>query len=517
MGAPGEDQRTLEVARLRRLAHEHMASGRFEQAYALLRRRTELTPGDAFAWADLGGCLLAARKPDHALMAWDEALKLEPDNADLLSGKAGVLQSLGRTGQARALHARALALQPESFGAAFGLALLAVEAGDWDEAARLAGPLEAQGEGHPGLAWMGARIALGRRDFDQAQARAAALAADQSLRPEQRADALLLQSGALDRLGRSGDAFTAASEGKGLQRRLFAERAASRERVVARLERLNAWFEKAAAADWARAPAGAAIAGEARAHAFIVGFPRSGTTLLEQALAGHPEVVALEEPPTLAAAAAEFLGAPEGLRRLARLTPAEAQAWRARYWAEVRALGVDAAGKLFLDKAPAETPSLPLIAKLFPGAKLLFALRDPRDVALSCFMSSFQMNALTYAFTDLEETVAAYAATMRLAETYRRILPLDLREVRHEALVEDFEAELATIARFLGLDFDQAMLDVAATAARRPVRTPSAPQVREGLTTSRLGRWRGYAEPLERVLPRLEPWVRRFGYAPAHP
>ena len=516
MGAAGGDQRIVEAAQLRRLAHEHMAAGRFEQAYALLRRRTQLTPHDAFAWADLAGCLSAARKSDHALMAWDEALKLEPDHADLLSGKAGVLQSLGRTDEARALHIRALALQPESFGAAFGLALLAVETGDWDEAARLAGPLEARGHDHPGLAWMTARIALGRGDFAQAQTRAAALAGDQRLGPEQRADSLLLQADALDRLGRCGEAFAAAAAGKGLQRRLFAERAAGREGVVARLERLNIWFEEAAAADWARAPAGAAIPGEARAHAFIVGFPRSGTTLLEQALAGHPEVVALEEPPTLAAAAAEFLGSPEGLQRLARLTPAQAQPWRARYWAEVRALGIDAAGKLFLDKAPAETSSLPLIAKLFPEAKLLFALRDPCDVALSCFMSSFQMNALTYAFTDLEQTVACYAATMRLAETCRRILPLDLREVRHEALVEDFEAELAKIAGFLGLDFDQAMLDVAATARSRSVRTPSAPQVRDGLTAARLGRWRGYAEQLEPALPGLQPWIKRFGYAPAH-
>ena len=81
---------------------------------------------------------------------------------------------------------------------------------------------------------------------------------------------------------------------------------------------------------------------------------------------------------------------PEGLERLAHLTPAEAQTWRAAYWAEVARGGVEVAGKVFLDKAPAGTLYLPLIAKLFPGAKILFALRDPRDVVLSCLRSSFQ-------------------------------------------------------------------------------------------------------------------------------
>src|SRR5262249_38672612 len=164
------------------------------------------------------------------------------------------------------------------------------------------------------------------------------------------------------------------------------------------------------------------------------------------------------------------------------------------------------------DKAPAETASLPLVAHLFPAAKVLFAMRDPRDVVLSCFRQAFQMNALTYAFTDLAETVAAYDATMRLAEAYRPVLPRALRGVRHEALVAAFEAELGAVAVWLGLKLDPAMLDVAATSRRRQVRTPSAAQVREGLNARGIGRWRAYEANLAPVLPVLSPWARRFGY-----
>jgi hypothetical protein len=400
-------------------------------------------------------------------------------------------------------------MAPGDAGARLGLARLAIEAGDWDEAARLAEGLD---QDRPERQWLGARIALGRGELAEAEAAAGRLAADPRLAPEPRADAMLLQADALDRLGRSPEAFDAASEGKRVQRRLFAQRAAGREGAVARLERLNGWVAQADASDWTAGPVPVRAPGEPRVHAFILGFPRSGTSLLEQALAGHPDVVALEEPPTLAAPAAEFLSSPEGLERLAGLPQAGIATWRARYFAEVRALGIAPSGKVLVDKAPAETSSLPVISRLFPDARILFALRDPRDVVLSCFMSSFQMNALTYAFTDVGETARCYAACMAFAQTCRAVLPLRLLEVRHEALVEDFEGGLGAIADALDLRMHPAMTDIATTARARAVRTPSAAQLRAGLTSARLGRWPAYADRLAAVLPLIEPWVRRFGY-----
>ena len=124
----------------------------------------------------------------------------------------------------------------------------------------------------------------------------------------------------------------------------------------------------------------------------------------------------------------------------------------------------------------------------------------------------FQLNAMTYAFTSLAETAACYDACMRLAQVYRRVLPLPLIEVRHEALVEDFDKVLAEIAVFLGLEVTPEMADFAATASRRSVRTPSAPQVRAGLNRRGIGRWRAYERQLAPVLPLLAPWAEKFGY-----
>jgi len=485
--------------------------GRFAEASQALQQAVRLAPDDPTPWAALIDCELAARRSAVALQVADAGLRRLPGHPALLTAKARVLQNDSRIDEARALFREALNRDLASHDARFGLASLAVEAGDWDEAETLAAPLLAGGP-QGGAGWLGARIALGRSDFEVARVRAAAALSAPGLTPDQQAEVTLLLGEALDGLGRPREAFDAFTKGKGILHRLYAARAASREGETAKYVRLAAWFEASDPSPWRTAPPPTASNGGVSGHAFLVGFPRSGTTLLEQALSGHPDLVALEEAPTLAGAYDALMTTPNGLERLASLSADEAETWRSAYWEAVARAVARPAGKVFLDKAPAGTLYLPLIAKLFPGARILFAIRDPRDVTLSCFRNHFQMNALTYAFTDLAETARCYAASMRMAEVYRRVLPLPLAEVRYEALVGDFEGELGRIAAFLGLELTPAMLDVAATASRRAVRTPSAPQVRAGLNRQGLGRWRDYDAELAPVLPTLAPWIERFGY-----
>jgi tetratricopeptide (TPR) repeat protein len=488
------------------------AEGRLGEAVDAFQRLVEMTPLEDGGWIALSGALLADRRPQAALEASEAGLRRLPRSPGLLCAKAQALQSVSRVAEARAALQQALAIDPACAEARFALALQAVEAGDWDGAVELAGPLLVQAG--PRVDWLAARIALGRGDFATALDLTTRTLRASGLSPQQHAETLLLMGEALDGLGRTAEAFGAFSQGKASLRAFYAQRAASRESEVDKLTRLAAWFRAADPAPWRTAPPASAASG-VRGHVFLVGFPRSGTTLLEQALAGHPDLVALEEAPTLAEAYDALLATSGGLERLARLSPAEADHWRGVYWRAVAERGAEANGKVFLDKAPAGTLYLPLVAKLFPEASVLQAARDPRDVTLSCFRNSFQMNAMTYAFTDLAETARCYAATMDLAEVYQAVLPLQPMEVRYERLVEDFEGELRRIAGFLGLTLTPGMLDVAETARRRVVRTPSAPQVRAGLNRQGIGRWRAYAAELAPVMPILAPWIERLGYGAA--
>jgi hypothetical protein len=278
--------------------------------------------------------------------------------------------------------------------------------------------------------------------------------------------------------------------------------------------RLMPYFEAAPAEAWRPVPE-TERPGEELGHVFLVGFPRSGTTLLEQVLASHPDFVALEEKPTADDAVKEFFGDNASLDRLAALDEAGARPWRELYWRNVRGFGVEPRGKVFVDKLPIYTVYLPLIAKLFPRAKILFARRDPRDVVVSCFRHRFKPNWIVAEFTDLERTAEMYSAAMHLGEIYREKLTLPVHVHRHEQLIEDFDAKTQAICDFVGVPWDPNMRNFVATANERDIRTPSAAQVRRGLNNQGVGQWRRYGKAIGVIEPILAPWVEAFGYPKA--
>jgi Sulfotransferase family len=245
---------------------------------------------------------------------------------------------------------------------------------------------------------------------------------------------------------------------------------------------------------------------------FLLGFPRSGTTLLEVVLEGHPDVVSIEENELFIDAVREFMRQPADVDRLMRADAASLERLRAAYWRLVADAGIDAAGKIFVDKHPLNTLKLPLIARLFPQAKILFACRDPRDVVLSCFRHRFQMSAPIYELLTLDGAARYYDAVMALAVRLTSALGLNMCLVRHEDVVTEFTREMNRVCSYLGLEWVPAMGDFAMRTKSRSVLTPSTAQLVRGLNTEGLGQWRRYQAELARVLPLLEPWVKRFYY-----
>jgi hypothetical protein len=169
-------------------------------------------------------------------------------------------------------------------------------------------------------------------------------------------------------------------------------------------------------------------------------------------------------------------------------------------------------GKVFIDKNPLNTLKLPLIARMFPRAKILFACRDPRDVVLSCFRRRFTMNSAMYELLTLQSAAAFYDAVMQFAEQVRPLLGLTWRVVRYENLVSDFERESQAICEFLNLTTVAGMQDFAGRVGKRERATPSTAQLARGLSPSAVDSWRHYSHALEPILPVLHPWVERFGY-----
>jgi len=155
-----------------------------------------------------------------------------------------------------------------------------------------------------------------------------------------------------------------------------------------------------------------------------------------------------------------------------------------------------------------------LIARLFPDAKVIFAVRDPRDVVLSCFRRRFDMGPYSFEFLRLDDCARFYASVMTLVERYRQTLPLMLLDYRYEDMIADFESSVRGACRFIGIGWRDSMRDFSASADAINRRSASALQVRRGLYGDAAGQWRRYREQLAPVFPILQPWVERFGYPP---
>jgi tetratricopeptide (TPR) repeat protein len=490
------------------------SQGRLLEAEALLQSAVRLAPADVASRNALGLCLLRLERPDEALVQFDSAIARDSRPPFLQANRGTALVALRRVRDAQASFERALALDEHQGVALAGLAKIAASRGAYPEARVRAQKTLQLMPGYPEAVLSLVACDLGERKPSPAEARVRDFLAREDLDPLSRAYALGLLGDALDAQDRMDEAFSAYSLCNRTLRVAHGPRFDSEPGARAYAQGLGDFLQRADAATWGAPPLPTGRRDPASGHVFVLGFPRSGTTLLEVVLEGHPRVVSLEEHESLIDGIQEFMRQPGDLARLLRAPPAVLDALRDSYWHRVASAGVDVRDRVFVDKNPLNTLKLPLIARLFPQARILVACRDPRDVVLSCFRHRFRMSAPIFELLTLEGAAAYYDAVMRVLVECMRALPLDIRLVRHEDVVTAFTPEMRAICEFLQLEWVPAMEDFASRAQRREILTPSAAQLARGLNASGVGHWRRYQKQLAPVLPLLGHWVSHFHFEP---
>jgi len=503
------------------------------EAGKLYQQLVDADPQDFESWGNLGICLIATDRLEPAIAALEQSLALRPDRlpirqtwlkAHFLAGTgeraladlhelasrhpcdantwvaiAFVQKLLGRADESLRALEEAVQRDPSNGDALVALADTAEQRNDLERVEKIVADLGALGRPVGQLPLLKAKLALRRGDVEQALAlaRSTPVSIDEGTRAQ-------IMGQCLDRLGDSSGAWEAftrmnAEDGRsGSSPSRAAEMSRQsliRERKLLRREWVGAW-KSAGLAD--------------REPAFIVGFPRSGTTLLDTFLMGHPDAVVAEEEPMLT-----LIG--EKVPDLARLPDLQATDVE-----ELRDLYFDEAAKhtsdgptthLLIDKNPFAMGSQAIIHRLFPAAPVIFVERHPCDVVLSCFMTRFQPTGLGTNFLTIEDTALLYDEMMQLWTKSVEILPIKTHSVRYERLVEDPESELRSSADFLDLEWRPELMDHRATARKRDfIKTPSYSQVLEPVNTRAVGRWARYREQLEPILPVLEPWAKKMGY-----
>jgi tetratricopeptide (TPR) repeat protein len=257
---------------------------------------------------------------------------------------------------------------------------------------------------------------------------------------------------------------------------------------------------------------------EPRRTALLTGFPRSGTTLLEQLLDAHPDLVSSEERDFVGKEVLHTvlggLGKIPILDAMNLLSATEISAQRGRYFHFMEyLLGEPLAGRMHLDKNPAYNLTIPLMLRLFPETRLIVALRDPRDVVLSCYLRYLPLNSVSVRFLDPQRTAERYALDMTAWLKYREMIDVPWCQIRYEDTIADAEREVRRALDMLALPWDNQVLTYRQRLIEnKRVSSPTYAAVAEPIYTRAIGRWKNYERLLEPAIKTLEPFVREFGY-----
>ena len=555
--------------------------GKPTEALAVFTQLARLQPGEASHRINLGNACLEAGHPREASEAFEQARKLGAEGVAYLLGHGLALMACAQFEPASERLADAHALEPEAIDVRLAYAQCLSELENFDAVGKLVGQLPEAGlvrDQQAVLAWLLAQAGFDERATDLYRRLietdpgathlrvqlalllerlnrlddARALLANEPDNAEARDAMSFLAHGRLGRRGGDVERATSlleqglevAAEGA-MQAQLQFELAKCHDQAGdpdACMATLSAAHTQAAVAFAQRFPQVSqqdvlGWLGERLAHdappewalqapgasgedpVFLVGFPRSGTTLLERMLDAHPGLEVLDERPALEKSIARLKRLP-GWRggalddALGALSPSDLDEARQAYWHEVRRYLVPR-GRL-VDKYPLYMTRVPYVARLFPRAAWLLMLRHPCDCVLSCHMQAFGFNGGALVFRSLESTAEAYADMMEHWTSQLAKVSMSAHVLRYEDLIADFHGELDRAMAFLSLKrvAGQDTFNTKAAQRDRRINTPSYSQVIRPVNASAVGRWRRYRQHFNvRTLALLEPWIRRYGYS----
>ena len=479
-------------------------------ALAVLRDASENTSAGAPAQVKIGNAVFAQGNLAAAIQCFDRALAEAPGLPAALSGKAQALRELGDTAGARKYFREALAAAPGPPEVHYQLADLLELSNRRDEAEEITAQGLALSPDHPGLNLVKARLERRAENLDGASERLIRTLDHVDGGSTLRAQIHIELGRLYDRLDEPDRAYENFQEGNRVFSLSWPTQAADKARALDYVRRHMDMFTPDWCGSWTETPEQSAE----ETPVFLMGFPRTGSTLLDQILGSHSSIQVLEEQGALYGVRTRLEEKDSNYPHcLAQLSEQDIAELRALYFEGVDAVITRKSGAVLIDKMPLHTVDVGLIHRLFPRSPIIFALRHPCDVCLSCVMQLFKMTTVNASFSTLEETAAYYDEIMTLWSAYQELFSLNVHEFRYEDLVNDFESEVRRLLDFLGLQWEDAVLEYTRRAeSEEHINTASYDQVTEKIYTRARYRWHRYREYLSPILPRLRPFIEKFGY-----
>ncbi len=247
---------------------------------------------------------------------------------------------------------------------------------------------------------------------------------------------------------------------------------------------------------------------------FLIGFPRSGTTLLDTILRTHNSIEVIEEKP-IVQELIDYVKTKtnDNISNLEKIDRNYYDKIRNIYFKKRNEYIKFDKKKIYIDKLPLNLIFIGEIYRFFPNAKFIFALRNPYDTILSCFMQQFAPNDAMMNFTSLEDASTFYDLSMSLYRKYHKLFKSNIFEIKYEDVVTDFDNSIKKLLKFLGLEWEEGVRKFYQTASKRGIiSTPSYNQVNKPIYKKSINRWKNYEDKFENIKPKLNKWINEFKY-----
>lgn len=460
----------------------------------------------------LGVCHMTERENHEAVEDFQRALDLQPNDPQKYIFLSDALHSAGRFEEVVEVNRKLLQVKPRMSLAYSRIANAYERMRNTQQAMSFARKtLEVSPNNVDGIVILSK---LARRAGKPEDALARLRKAGVGLTTEEDVREVQMELGhVLDSMGRHKEAFKAFRLGNNANLRTHSARECEdgAQVYLQRIADFQQWYSAERIAGWR----GREPQDDLPSPVFFVGHPRSGTTLTETVLGAHADTIVTGESPLLSGMlhiVLDKIGNMDGMPEyLDNVAAEELTTLRSAYWDMAdKWLGAGTRDKLLVHKHPLDVRHLGIVQRIFPESSVIMALRDPRDVCLSCFMQNFRANVAMWHFNDITQTARAYAAVMNLWLHYRSVIDLRWIETRYEDLVTDFEPTAKRLLDFIGLPWDESVTRYFET--ERNVTTPSYHDVATPIYSRAKGRWQRYGEDLAPILGILAPFVREFGY-----
>jgi len=487
----------------------------YQQAIELLEKARACDPGNASILLDLGRAYGMRYDYAKADRCFELAIRIAPCKAETIIAAGRRCQEFGNYQMAQRYFEHAAGRSDASAEVFVTLAELHERHNRLDMATQLADRALELDARHSLARLARARFDRLAGEWSEAEQRVRELLNCGENNPWLLARAWYELGGILDRQARYDEAMAAFLEAKALQRPASVQPLKILHGVQDRIREMEETISAPVLERWHSA--GDALK-PLRRLAVLSGHPRSGTTLLEQVFDSHPDIATAEETHILHDEAylplsRDFSSRASVLEVLESVPVSMIRQSRENYFRFTELfIGKALGNKLLIDKNPALNVLIPAIARIFPEARFLIAIRDPRDVCLSCFMQALSMNPVSSTYLSIEGTVTQYASAMGFWRTILPRLQNAWIEIRYEDVVADLETASRRALTFLGVEWNDEVLRFHKHAASKTVRSPSYADVTKPVFKTAVGRWRNYQKYLEPWLEKLGPFIKAYGY-----